>query len=68
MRRELDHDSKTLGEQLLNIYWRALCENKPSVAEQLLCILEELARSDPASGVLLERAYLLIGHGSLLKA
>jgi hypothetical protein len=67
MDRNLARDCTTLGEEILKIYLRAVREQQPKVAEQLLCALEELARSNSACRAVLDEAYLLIGKGSRLK-
>lgn len=68
MSRELDHACATLGDELLRIYERALCERQPNVAEQLLRSLEELAVSEPACRVVLDQAYLIISRPAGVKA
>jgi hypothetical protein len=67
MDRILARDCATRGVQIRKSYGRAVREQQPSVAEQLLCALEELARSDPTCRIVLNEAYLLIGRGSPLK-
>lgn len=66
----MDHlalDCTSLGNEILKSYVRAVREQHPKVAEQLLCALEELARSDSACRAELDKAYLLIGNRSGVK-
>lgn len=67
MDRNLARDRTTLGDEILKSYVRAVREQQPKVAEQLLCALEELAGSDTACRAVLDEAYLLIGKGSRVK-
>lgn len=67
MDQNLARDCTTLGDEILKSYVRALREQQPKVAEQLLCALEELARSDSAYRTMLDEAYLLIGKSSRVK-
>jgi hypothetical protein len=67
MDRKLARDCTTLGEEILKSYGRAIREQQPKVAEQLLCALEELARSKSACRAVLDEAYLVIGTGSRLE-
>ena len=67
MNRQFARDYTTLGDEILKSYACAVREQQPKVAEQLLCALEELARSDLACRAVLDEAYLLIGKGSLVK-
>jgi hypothetical protein len=62
MNRNLARDCTTLGDEILKSYVRAVREQQPKVAEQLLGALEELARADSACCVVLDQAYLLIGR------
>lgn len=67
MERELHYDYETLGDQLLMVYTRAVFERKLGVAEELLGAIEELARSDPACCVIVERAYELLAASAFGK-
>ena len=67
MERNLARDCETLGDEILKIYVPAVREQQPKVAEQLLCALEELARSDSACRAVLDEAYLLVGQSSRVK-
>jgi hypothetical protein len=67
MDRNLARDCTTLGDEILKSYVRAVREQQPKVAEQLLCALEELARSNSACRALLDEAYLLIEKRSRIK-
>lgn len=53
----------TLEQGLLRLYKQAVAEQHMDVAEQLLCALEQLAKSDPASKHAVEEAYLWICCG-----
>ena len=57
---ELDPGCAKLGEEILTLYERARRQS-PTVAEHLLCALEELVKVDPRCGATLDCAYLLIG-------
>lgn len=57
----------TLGEEILNSHLRAVQEQKPKVAEHLLCALEELARADTKCRAVLDQAYLHIEMSSRIK-
>lgn len=61
------HDCTTLGDEILKSCVRAVREQQPKVAEQLLCALEELARSDSACRNALDEAYLFIGRRGRVK-
>ena len=65
MNRECEDGSTKLGEMVLMVFEDALRHRQPSVAEHLLCALEELARNEMACRVTLDRAYLLIGRSDL---
>ena len=61
MELEIYGDCASFGEEVLTLYERALRQGHPTVAEHLLCALEELARVDPGCRANLGCAYLLIG-------
>jgi hypothetical protein len=60
---QLDVGIATLEEGLLQLYKRAVDERHMDVAEQLLCALEQLAKSDLAGKDAVEEAYLWICCG-----
>jgi hypothetical protein len=64
---DLPDDCSMLGDEILKCYERAVREQKPEVAEPLLCALEELARLDSSSLPMLDQAYLLIARGVRVK-
>lgn len=64
---DLPDDCSTLGDEILRCYERVVREQRPEVAERLLCALEELARSDWSSLPMLDRAYFLIARGGRVK-
>ena len=53
-----------LARALLRLYKLAMVDGHRGVADQLLCALEQLARSEPACQPMLDHAYLwgLGGH------
>lgn len=61
MELELDAGCAKFGEEMLTLYERALRQGHPTVAEHLLCALEELVRTEPWCRATLDRAYLMIG-------
>lgn len=67
MDRNLALGPTTLGQEILNSHLRAVREQKPKVAEHLLCALEELARADSTCRAVLNRAYLHIDRSSRIK-
>ena len=50
----------TLEWGLLRLYKQAVAERHMDVAEQMLCALEQLAKSDPTGKHAVEEAYLWI--------
>jgi len=50
---------------VLMVFEHAIRHRQASVAEHLLCALEELARSEMECRATLDRAYLLIGRSEL---
>lgn len=56
---------RPLEQHLLQLYRQAVAERRWEVAEHLLCALEEMVKSDPTCGAMLEQAYLGVGddHG-----
>ena len=47
-----------LARRLLRLYKLAMVDGYRGVADQLLCALEQLARSEPACEPMLDHAYL----------
>lgn len=56
-------DRQPLEQGLLRLYKQAVAEQYMDVAEQLLCALEQLAKSDPIGEGAVEEAYLWICCG-----
>ncbi|OJT97258.1 MAG: hypothetical protein BGN90_02735 [Acidovorax sp. 65-7] len=51
---------KSLEQEVLRLYKRAVAEQRWEIAEPLMCALEQLAQADPACEAALEQAYLCV--------
>jgi DNA-binding SARP family transcriptional activator len=51
---------KSLEQEVLRLYKRAVAERRWEIAEPLMCALERLAQADPAREAALELAYLCV--------
>ncbi|MGJ7538555.1 MULTISPECIES: hypothetical protein [unclassified Variovorax] len=51
---------KSLEQEVLRLYKRAVAERRWEIAEPLICVLERLAQADPACEAPLELAYLCV--------
>lgn len=55
---------KSLDQEVLLIYKRAVAERRWAIAEPLMCALEQLAQADPDCEATLELAYLYVNSAN----